>query len=268
MNPSGIITLTTDFGLNDPYVGMMKGVILDINPKARIVDITHGVKAGSIFQGAGLIQEAYGYFPRGTVHVGVVDPGVGSDRRLILVVTDAYYFVGPDNGLLWPIIESHDSARAMELTENRYFLPHLSHTFHGRDIFAPVAAHLSRGVDPRELGPAIHDPVQLNLPVPQERKEQLVGQVVRIDHFGNLITNIHREDLERFLRGGRPHITVGNLVIEGVRQIYSECEAGEPLAMIGSSNYLEVAVNLGRASDRLGSDAEDIIGMEIELRRS
>jgi S-adenosylmethionine hydrolase len=268
MKVSGIITLTTDFGINDPYVGMMKGVILSINPSARVVDITHGVKAGAVFQGAGLVQEAFRYFPPGTVHVAVVDPGVGTDRRLIVVATDTHLFVGPDNGLFWPIIEKHDPVRVIQLSETRYFLPRLSTTFHGRDIFAPVAAHLTRGVEAEEMGPLVHDPVKLHLPLPRVRGQRLIGQVVRVDHFGNLITNIHRSDLDRFLKGLRPVIKVGELLVQDVRKTYAECEAGEALAMIGSSEYLEVAVNLGRASDRLGADTEDIIGMDVELNRS
>jgi S-adenosylmethionine hydrolase len=267
METSGIITLTTDFGLKDPYVGTMKGVILSINPEARIVDISHHIKAGSVLQAAGIIQESYGFFPEGTVHVAVVDPGVGSERKLILLKTEGYLFVGPDNGIFWPIISDHPDLEVIELTEREYFLPHITHTFHGRDIFAPVAAHLSRGVEPQEMGKILKDPVPLHVPRPHQEGDILSGQIVRIDHFGNLITNIHQKDLEPFLGEALPAMRVGGLLIEGVHKTYSDATAGETLGMIGSSGLLEIAVNLGRACDRLGLNQEDIVGMKIEVKR-
>ncbi len=265
MKVSGIITLTTDFGLNDPYVGIMKGVILSINRKAKVVDITHRVKAGAILQAASLIQEAYPYFPEGTVHVGVIDPGVGSDRRLILVSIKSHLFVGPDNGIFWPIIESHNDARVIELTQSQYFLEKISYTFHGRDIFAPVAAHLSKGLDPFKMGAPINDPVKLHWPTARVKKGKLVGQVVRIDAFGNLITNIHEKEIKEFLGDAVPLIRAGDLSIEGIRRTYAEAEMGEFLAMIGSSGFMELAVNMGHASQRLGLDSDEIIGLEVEI---
>ena len=267
MKTSGIITLTTDFGLKDPYVGIMKGVILSINPEARVIDICHQLKAGFIFQASTLIQEAYSFFPEGTVHVAVVDPGVGGDRRPVLVNIKDHLFVGPDNGIFWPIIDASPNAEIIHLTEIKYFLPRLSHTFHGRDIFAPVAAHLSRGVDPLEIGPVISDPVQLEFPAPQQRGDILTGQVMRVDHFGNLITNIQRKEIDIFLGPGRPMIKLGKLTVEGLSKTYGEALAGEALALIGSSDYLEIAINLGRACDMTGMTSEDIIGMEIEVIR-
>ena len=267
MKPSGTITLTTDFGLEDPYAAIMKGVVLSINPAARIIDISHSVKAGSIMHAAGLIKDAYPFFPKGTVHVAVVDPGVGGKRRPILVKTENHVFVGPDNGVFWPIITTHQQAEIIHVTKIRYFLPDVSHTFHGRDIFAPVAAHISRGVDPREMGSIVSDPVQLEFPVPQQRGDTLYGRVMRIDHFGNLITNIHKKELEEFLGPERSVIMLGKLVIEGLRNTYSEAGAGETLALIGSSGCLEIAVNTGRASDIAGTDPDGIIDMEIEVRR-
>ncbi|MFH1242119.1 MAG: SAM-dependent chlorinase/fluorinase [Pseudomonadota bacterium] len=258
MMTSGIITLTTDFGLRDPYVGIMKGVILSINPEARVIDISHQVTAGNAFQASGLIQEAYPFFPRGTVHVAVVDPGVGGERRPILLDTGEYLFVGPDNGLFWPIIERLTDATVIHLRNEKYFLPKISRTFHGRDIFAPVAAHLSRGVDTREMGTEIRDPVQPQLPRPIRKGDLLSGQVVRVDHFGNLITNIHRRELEEFLGNETPVIQVGNQTIEGIQKTYNEAGPGEALALIGSSEYLEIAVNLGRACDRLILDYEHL----------
>ncbi len=267
MNLPGVISLTTDFGLTDPYVASMKGVILSINPAAKIIDISHHIEAGSIAQAAIIIREAYPFFPEGTIHVAVVDPGVGGKRRPILVKIKKHVFVGPDNGLFWPIIETHAHVDIFQLTESRYFLDNISHTFHGRDIFAPVAAHLSCGVAPRKMGPMISDPVKLEYPGPKLTGDVLSGQVIRVDQFGNLLTNIRREDLARFSGTGKPIIRLGKLIIEGVRKTYGEVSAGEPLALIGSSGYLEIAVNQGRASDVSGLNREDIVGMEIHVNR-
>lgn len=272
MRPSGIITLTTDFDLQDPYAGIMKGVILSINPEARVIDISHRVRAGAIFEASALIQEAYPFFPGGTIHVAVVDPGVGGKRRPILLEAGGHLFVGPDNGLLWPIFRSQKGGKIIHLTQGKYFLPDISHTFHGRDIFAPVAAHLSCGVAPPEMGPEISDPVQLKVPEPCQKGDVIFGQVIRVDRFGNLITNIGRKELERFLGTQKPLIRVGRLTIEGLHKRYSDVRKGKTLTLIGSSDYLEIAVNLGRASDRLGLDSKDvsteIVGMEIQVRRA
>ena len=267
MKTSGIITMTTDFGLRDPYVGVMKGVILSINPEARIIDISHQLKAGAISQAATMIQEAYPFFPEGTIHVAVVDPGVGGDRRPILINIQTHFFVGPDNGIFWPIIKSYQHTEIIHLTENRYFLPHVSHTFHGRDIFASVAAHLSRGADPLEMGPIINDPVPFEFQTPQRNGDILLGQVTRVDHFGNLITNIQRKQFEQFLGPGRPVVKTGKMTVEGLSKTYGDALTGEALVLIGSSDCLEIAVNLGRACDLTGMNSEDIIGMVVEVSR-
>ena len=267
MKRSGLITLLTDFGLEDPYVGMMKGVILTVNPGARIIDISHHVKAGSITRAAGMILESYPYFPEGTVHITVVDPGVGGNRRAIILMTQSHLFVGPDNGILWPIIDLHQDIKIIHITETKCFLPEVSNTFHGRDIFAPVAAHLSKGADPLEMGPTISDPVKLPLPASHQKGGALYGEVVSVDHFGNLITNIHRKEIEGFARGRTLVIWLQDLLIESMRGTYAECGKGEILSLFGSSGYLEIAVNLGRASDLLGLDAVEIIGLEVEVRR-
>lgn len=267
MKVSGIITLTTDFGLSDLYVGVMKGVILSVNPKAQIVDISHEIRMGSIVHAAGLIHDAYRFFPEGAVHVVVVDPGVGGQRRPIIVRTEHHLFVGPDNGLFSPVITSHPHAEAIHVTKSRYFLPEVSHTFHGRDIFAPVAAHLSLGVDPLEMGSLITDHALLSFPKTEQEGDLLLGQIVRVDHFGNLITNINRKEVKGFLGTHRPVVRVKGLVIEGVAKTYTDVSSGEALALIGSSECLEIAVNLGRACDRLGLDPGQCIGLEVELRR-
>lgn len=267
MKVSGIITLTTDFGLSDPYVPMMKGVVLSINPGVQLVDISHEVGTGSIFQAAYLIHETFSFFPPGTVHVAVVDPGVGGNRRPIAVKMEGHFFVGPDNGIFWPVIEKQNSPVIVHLSEKKYFLPAISHTFHGRDIFAPVAAHISSGVDPEIMGPAINDPVKLSLPKPQQKGDVLYGQVVWMDNFGNLITNIHRADLELFLKSSKPIIKVGELVIEEIKYVYSSVAEGKPLALFGSSYYLEIAVNIGRASEYPGLKSDQIIGTEVRVYR-
>ena len=246
---------------------MLKGVILSINPEARIIDISHQVKAGTVSHAADLIQETCIFFPKGTIHIGVVDPGVGSDRRPILIKTEDHFFIGPDNGLFWPIIELNEQVDIIHLTKDEYFLPRVSHTFHGRDIFAPVAAHLSRGINPLKMGSIITDPVQLLLPVLQQHGDILTGQIIRVDNFGNMITNIRRKDLDKHLGTDRPSVRVGNLIIENVDETYAGTEAGELLALIGSSECLEIAVNLGRACDRLKVAPEELVGMKVEVEK-
>ena len=267
MKASGIITLTTDFGLSDPYVAMMKGVILSINPEAQVVDVSHQVRAGSIIQAAGLIHETYSFYPKGTVHVAVVDPGVGSERRLMGMEAGGHFFVGPDNGVFWPLIEDYKGPQIIHLTESRYFLSPMSHTFHGREVFAPVAAHLAKGVSLKRMGSRLSDPVELHFPKPQKKGEEMVGQITRVDNFGNLITNIHRRDLESFLKSYKPVIEVGDLTIRKLSLIYAEVEEGVPLALINSFHRLEIAVNLGRASQVVGVPAEVIIGTEVKVSK-
>ena len=260
---SGIITLTTDFGESDPYVGMMKGVILSINPAARIVDITHQVPAGSIQEGGSIIKEAFKYFPAGTVHVGVIDPGVGGKRRPVAVLTSNHFFVGPDNGLFWPVVETQVHTDIIHLKEKRYWMHKISPTFHGRDIFAPVAAHLSLGVNPFVLGEKIDNPTTIAYPLPCKKDSDLVGEVIRVDHFGNLITNITREHLTPFLRSKGVIIRIGSLVLDKISITYNDVPQGEPLALIGSSGHLEIAVNMGKASNCLGKDCE--IGTKVTV---
>jgi S-adenosylmethionine hydrolase len=268
MEPSRIITLTSDFGLHDPYVAMMKGVILSIHLKARIVDISHQIRAGSIIQSANLLHEAFSFFPKGTVHVAVVDPGVGTDRRLIGLEARGHFFVGPDNGVFWPIIEDCEDAKIIHLTDRVYFRPRVSPTFHGRDVFAPVAAHLSLGVDLEKMGARINDPQRLRYPKPKEKGGTLYGEITRVDNFGNLITNIRRKDLDPFLESARPVIEVGDLVIKKLSPVYADVEQGEPLALINSSDWLEIAVHQGRASRYIGLGKEEIIEAEVRVKKA
>lgn len=268
MKPSGIITLLSDFGLSDPYVAQMKGVILSFNPKALLVDITHEIPPGAIFEAARMIRETYRFFPPGTIHVGVVDPGVGSGRRLVALEADGHAFVGPDNGLLWLVLQIAGESRIVHLKESRFFLSPVSPTFHGRDVFAPVAAHLSMGVEIEEMGDLISDPRPLLFPTPRRQGEWLHGQIIHVDRFGNLISNIESEELLRFLGSSIPSIHVGTLNIRGLNRIYSDVEEGQPLAFINSSNLLEVAVNMGRASEYVGVEREDLVGTAVKVAKT
>lgn len=252
--PSRIITLLTDFGLEDPYVGIMKGVILGLNPDAAIVDLTHQIKRGDISQAAHDLQHACSFFPKGAIHVAVVDPGVGTSRRPITVKSGGRFFVGPDNGLFWPIIKADSEAQIIHLTNETFFRPPVSHTFHGRDIFAPVAAHLSMGTDPLKMGNLMGNPVSIPDNRPTRKGNTLLGRITRVDHFGNVITNIHREDLVPFLGNGQMVIRVKEKRIKGVLKTYADGVNGELFALFGSTDHLEIAVNSGRADHRLNLD--------------
>jgi len=262
----GVITLTTDFGESDPYVAMMKGVILSINPGVSIIDITHQVPAGSIRAGGSIIKETYKYFPAGTVHVGVIDPGVGGKRRPIAVLADGHFFVGPDNGLFWPVIEREEHPEVIHLREKRYWMHEISPTFHGRDIFAPVAAHLSGGVNAFLLGEKIGNPTTLTHPLPITENNNLTGEVIRVDHFGNIITNITRRHLSPFLTSKGLIIKIGSLVLRKISTTYSDVPEGQPLALIGSSGHLEIAVNKGSATNYLSRECE--MGTKVMLMSS
>ena len=251
MAPSGIITLITDFGLADPYVGIMKGVILGLNPNAKLIDITHELTPGDIIGAAMALKDSFAYFPEGTVHIVVVDPGVGTDRRPLAFLTDRYFFVAPDNGVLWPII-SENKGTVIHLSNPSFFRHPISNTFHGRDIFAPVAAHISAGIDPLRMGKVINDPIRLTIPRPIQEGNLLKGQVVRIDRFGNLITNIDEKALKEFLGSSDCIVKVGPIQIYGISSTYADVPIQKELALVGSSGFLEISVNQGRADARLG----------------
>jgi S-adenosylmethionine hydrolase len=257
--PSHMITLMTDFGTSDHYVGVMKGVILNINPQVEIVDITHAIPPQDILGAAFLIDSTYRYFPSGTIHVVVVDPGVGSERRAIVCQTETAYFVCPDNGLLTHILHNEKHAHAVAVENSAYFLPQVSNTFHGRDIFAPVAAHLSRGVPISELGNPVTQPVQLALPKPQVTEEMVIGHIIWIDSFGNLVTDISREILESLEGQNGVVIHAGSAKIDHFNRSYAESEIGEVLAIIGSFNRLEISINQGNAAQVLELKRGDTI---------
>jgi len=246
------ITLLTDFGEEDPYVGIMKGIILGILPQASIVDLCHNLPSYDIAEAAFLIYISYPYFPAETIHLVVVDPGVGSPRRPLLVSTEKYYFIAPDNGVLSYIFEKGGFRRAFEINATHYFLSSPSPTFHGRDIFAPVAAHLCKGVEAGSFGPEVHDLVKIPLALPQWLGEgTLAGEVLHVDRFGNLITNINHQDLAE-IRSKRSwtqlSLKMGDIEIKGLRSFFGEGEKGRLAAIIGSSGHLEVFANQGNAS--------------------
>ena len=258
--PRPIITLTTDFGLSDHFVGTMKGVILNVLPTAEVVDISHNVTPFEIQEAAFLIAQAYPYYPKRTVHVVVVDPGVGTARRPILIETADQFFVAPDNGVL-SMVYSKQKHKARHITAQRYFLPAVSNTFHGRDIFAPVAAHLRKGVPPSKLGRLIQDHLRTDFESPvRTGKRFWSGTVLKEDNFGNLITNFRLEEFPELSE--RPfQMTAGLLAVERLAVNYAEGEPGELVLIPGSSGYLEVSMNQGSAAKKLGCGT----GAPIEL---
>jgi len=252
-----IITLTTDFGLADPFVAIMKGVILGIAPDAQLVDITHDIRAYNVLEAAFVIDSTYRYFPEGTVHLIVVDPGVGSARRPIAAAGNGHLFVAPDNGVLSCVLQTDPTASSVYWINNAsLFLKSVSQTFHGRDIFAPVAARLARGIPIESVGPRIADFVRKALPKPHLQGDRLVGTVLRVDKFGNIITNLRRHHL-----GKDFSIRVAGVSVNRLCSSFSEAEPGEFFAIEGSTGYIELALNQGSAADRLNI----ALGAEIEL---
>jgi S-adenosylmethionine hydrolase len=252
VRPSGIVALLTDFGLRDPYVGVMKGVILSVHPDARIIDLSHDVPSQAVLEAYFLLSNTYRYFPVGTVFVAVVDPGVGTDRAILAVETGRYLFLAPDNGLLGFLEKEGAIRRIVRVQEKKYFLQPVSNTFHGRDIFAPVAGHLSRGLNPGRLGPEVDTLVRIAPPAPQVTREGVIrGEVVRVDHFGNLITNIPADSLAQV--GGKLEIRVGRSVLRNISRSYGDAPKGKLIAVIGSTGHLEISVNQGNAQKKTGA---------------
>ncbi len=249
--PAPILTLTTDFGLSDHYVGAMKGVILGICPRAQLVDISHQATPFEIGEGAYLLAQVYRYFPRKTVHLVVIDPGVGSARRPILMEAAGQYFVAPDNGVL-SMVFSREKHKIRLISNERYFLNPVSRTFHGRDIFAPVAAHLAAGVVPARFGKLISDYLRPGFEMPQRTgKHTWLGRILKIDHFGNIVTNFHVDDFPDLERRDFS-LAIGAAQIGSLLHTYAECAPGELFVIAGSSGYLEVSVNQGSAAGRIG----------------
>lgn len=260
--PSPIITLTTDFGSTDHFTAAMKGVILSLAPAARIVDVSHAVPPFDVLAAAFLVAETYPLFPRKTVHVVVCDPGVGSDRRPILVEAAGQYFIGPDNGVFSMVRAAEPKSRVRLIANTKLMRKEVSRTFHGRDIFAPAAAHLAKGKVPvAQFGPLVHDALQLRLAVPEQtNKRTWTGTILKVDHFGNLITNFKAEDFAR-IRTSPFEASVGFETIRRLALHYAECPPGEPFLIEGSSGYFEVSVNQASAARQLGCSA----GAPVEL---
>ncbi|MEO1145879.1 MAG: SAM-dependent chlorinase/fluorinase [Cyanobacteria bacterium J06638_22] len=260
--PSGSppLTLLTDFGLQDAYVGVMKGVIAAINPEANVVDLTHQIPPQDIAAARFNLLNSLPYFPQDTVHVVVVDPGVGGSRRAIALQTPRHFFVGPDNGVFSGVVAQEPVLAAIELTNPNYWrTPEPSTTFHGRDIFAAVGAHLTLGVALEDLGTAIASDslVQLPLPPCQSKDKMLKGCIQYIDHFGNLITNIPAEILPATW-----HLTIGDVTLPG-QTTYTAVPSGDLVALIGSHGWVEVAVNEGNAGDRLQAKLGDAVQVQL-----
>jgi S-adenosyl-L-methionine hydrolase (adenosine-forming) len=259
-----IITLTTDFGTSDHLVAAMKGVILGINPVVRIVDIQHHVVPFDVLDGALTIGSVYPYFPARTIHIVVVDPGVGTARRPLLVSADNQYFVAPDNGVLSMVYDRDPNAVVRHVTASHNFLEPVSPTFHGRDIFSPVAAYLSKAWATESFGDVISDYTRFVLPKPKAAGDSLKAVVLRVDAFGNLMTNLRAEDVpEATVATGKIKLKVGTKSVERFVATFGEASNGEPVALIGSSGYVEIAVNKGSAAKALGSNR----GAEVVLTR-
>jgi S-adenosyl-L-methionine hydrolase (adenosine-forming) len=257
-----VIALLTDFGTRDHYAGTMKGVALGICADAVFVDITHDIAPHDVLGGALELAASYRYFPAGTIFLVVVDPGVGSSRRPLAAEAGGYRFVGPDNGVLTLAFKETPPKRVVELTERRYARPTVSRTFEGRDRFAPAAAWLAKGIDLSGLGRMLTSWHTVNVPEPAVTESQVAGEVLRVDRFGNLVTNVDRKTFEKFGREA-VQITAGGATVGRLVATYADIQSGEVCALFGSTDHLELAANAGSAADTLGLTR----GAAIEIRR-
>jgi len=263
-----VITLTTDFGYRDPFVGIMKGVILGINPSATIVDITHDISPQNILEAAIMIEMGFASFPPRTIHTVVVDPGVGSLRRPILVIADQYFFIGPDNGVFSQIYKSrHDILKVIHITSEHYFMPSVSSTFHGRDIFVPVAAWLSKGIEASKFGVSINDYATVKIPAPVKPAKNIIeGEVLYIDRFGNAITNIKTQEIERLHSSnpeGTPRVLARGKEAPFTKH-YSQAKSSELSSLINSFGFLEIFVFKGSASSDFGINVGEKVGVIVK----
>ena len=261
-----LITLTTDFGYQDPFVGIMKGVIAAINPQVHVVDLTHGVPPQNVMAGALILRHSLNYFAA-AIHVVVVDPGVGGLRKPILLEHEGNYFVGPDNGVLSLALEGKPPNRIIELTNASYQLQHVSRTFHGRDIFAPVAAHLSLGVAPANFGQLRDTLVTLSIPQVLHGKNRVEGEVIYTDGFGNLFTNIRERDLTGLPKESL-QIALAGVPLAGLVSTYGEVRAGEFACLINSWDVLEIAINKGSVMQRTGAKIGDKVTVNLQQAKS
>ena len=257
-----LVTLTTDFGTRDGYVGSMKGVLLTISPSIRIVDITHALPPHKLVPAALALREACPRFPPGTIHVAVVDPGVGGQRRPILLRVDGRFYVGPDNGIFGMLVEGGTLQGAWRLRNPAYFLSPVSDTFHGRDIFAPVAAHLAAGVPAEAFGETLADPTPLTLPAPRVQPDHMEGRVIHVDRFGNCITNLDATRVRRWSAGSPLVIRAASASLREISRSYDAVPERQALAIIGSMGTLEIACNRGRGNELLGLGTGDRVLIE------
>ena len=263
---SPIISLLTDFGLKDPYAAEMKAVILSLCPNARIIDITHLIEKFNVRTGAFVLASATPYFPKGTIHVAVIDPEVGTKRRALLMETEEAFYIGPDNGVLVLAAKKQKVKHVYSITNKQYLLRKVSHTFHGRDVFAPAAAHLANGCRPDDFGPEIRDYLVPEFAEPQLKQNKLTGQVLHIDDFGNIITNIVKDQLEKMgaNQGSKLRIKLAKKVIAiRLGSAYDEVKAKTALALIGSHDFLEISMNQSNASKRLKSKIGDDVTLSL-----
>ena len=269
--PRPIVTFTSDFGHQDWFVGVVHGVILGIAPEAHVVDLHHGIAVGSIGRGAFVLEAAAQDFPPGTIHLAVVDPGVGTDRRALAVSARGQYWVGPDNGLLEWALASSD-AQVYSLTEEQWFRRPVSRTFHGRDVFAPVAAHIARGVSVASFGSRVLNPVRLPMQAPVLRGDALEGHVVAIDRFGNALTDLTAETLAKAFGAGtsddRFEISLFERSIHGLARSYGDAPVGTLVAILGSSGRVEIAQVGGHAAERLGIGERDPIWVRLRAENA
>ena len=259
-----VIALLTDFGTHDHYAGTMKGVMLGICPDVTLVDITHDIPPHDVMTGALELAGSYRYFPQGTIFLAVVDPGVGSARRGIAADVGDYRFVAPDNGVLTAVFREAPPKRIVELTERRYARPTVSRTFEGRDRFAPAAAWLAKGIQLPALGRPVPDYHKLDIPVATLEDQGIEGTVLRVDRFGNLVTNIERRVFEKLTIGGPVRILVGDTPVERLVATYAEIQGAEVCALFGSTDHLELAANSVSAADRLGAGR----GAKVTVQRT
>jgi S-adenosyl-L-methionine hydrolase (adenosine-forming) len=258
-----IVTLTTDFGAGDYFVGAMKGALLSVNADAKIVDITHEIEPQNIRSAAFNIFAAYRAFPEGAIHAIVVDPGVGSARRALVVVGERHLFVAPDNGVLSLVYENEPEAAVFEITNDRFFRQPVSRTFHGRDVFAPVAGALSLGVLPSELGEQIYDFVRFETARPRyDDAQTIVGEIIHIDRFGNCITNIKRDDFPIDLNANNLRLTINGREISKLHFFYAEAESNEIFMIAGSADFLEISKFQKSAAAELNVN----VGQKLEFK--
>jgi len=263
MQVNGIVTFITDFGNRDPYAGIMKGIVLGAYPEARIVDITHEIPPHDIINGAFMLVRSYRFFPEGTVHVAIVDPGVGGRRKNIAIKTNRYYFVGPDNGILSIAAEMEGNDETRIIQNPPFLLDKISDTFHGRDVFAPCAGHLSAGKSFEAVGPVVKRHKYLDFPSVKREGNVLTGEVVSVDSFGNMITNISDHAFRSFFGKRKFEIFFGTERFTRIMQRYIDVPRGMPLVLIGSCGFLEISMNEGNAADYFMTS----IGTPVTVRK-